>query len=627
MCGIAGLLTNKNIPQREEILENMLRCITYRGPDDQGEYLDEQVALGMRRLSIIDLDTGHQPIANENESLYLVCNGEIYNYREIREELRKKGHYFRTGSDVEVILHLYEEMGEELLSRIDGMFSFALWDKKLGKLMVGRDRMGIKPIFYYHHNGIFAFGSEIKSILKVPGINKDIDPLAIFDYFSYNYIPAPATAYRKIRKLLPGSYLTVQNDEISVIKYWSINPSNVDLSRTGEEWAEAVRSQLLESVKSHLIADVPLGVLLSGGVDSTAIAAMMRKLNVPIRSFSIGFKEKSFNELDYARLASQEYETIHREKIVEPDAVSMMHKLTEHFDEPFADSSALPVYLVSQLAAEDVKVVLSGEGGDEIFAGYMTYEADMLAEKYRKIPGFIRNGIIPGIVGMLPVSTKKVSFDYKARRFIKGADSDLITRHYLWKVIFDHDEKQSLLKREFFDDDFPRDSVEIFRAYFNSGGTSKDPLNHVLNTDTCVYLPDDLLVKVDRMSMANSLEARVPFLDRKLVELAFSIPSSLKLKGRTKKYILKKALEGIVPDKILYRKKAGFSIPAAQWFKEDLKDFTREILSPSHIKKTGILNWDCVEKIQNDHQTGKAENSRQLWGLMMFMMWMLRAEK
>lgn len=625
MCGIAGFLTKKNMPRREEVLEDMLHCIIYRGPDDQGEYIDEQVAMGMRRLSIIDLDTGHQPITNEDENIVLVCNGEIYNYRDIREELRKKGHIFKTGSDVEVILHLYEEMGEELFSRIDGMFGFALWDKKLGKLIVGRDRTGIKPVFYYHHNGIFAFASEIKSILKIPGINTDIDPLAIFDYFSYNYIPAPATAYRKIRKLLPGCYLAIQDATAAVIKYWSINPSNIDFRRTEEEWAEAVRNQLLESVKSHLIADVPLGVLLSGGIDSTAIAAMMRKLNAEVRSFSIGFKEKSFNELDYARFAAEEYQTIHRERIVEPDAVSMMQKLSEHFDEPFADSSALPVFLVSQLAAEDVKVVLSGEGGDEIFAGYMTYEADMLAEKYRKIPGFIRNGMIPAIVNMLPVSTKKVSFDYKARRFIKGADSDLITRHYLWKVIFDHEEKAQLLRDDFFDDDFPRNSVEIFRNCFDSGETSKDPLNHVLSTDTRVYLPDDLLVKVDRMSMANSLEARVPFLDRKLVELAFSMPSSLKLKGRTKKYILKKALEGIVPDKILYRKKAGFSIPAAKWFKEDLKDFAREILSPSNVKKTHILKPDYVEKIWNDHQAGKAENSRQLWGLMMFMLWHLRS--
>jgi len=378
---------------------------------------------------------------------------------------------------------------------------------------------------------------------------------------------------------------------------------------------------LRESVKSHLISDVPLGVLLSGGIDSTAIVAMMRSLDVPVRSFSIGFKEKSFNELEYARLASETFGTIHREQIVSPDAASLILQLSDHFDEPFADSSALPVYLVSKLAAEDVKVVLSGEGGDEIFAGYMTYEADMMAERYLKLPGLIRNKIIPGIVSLLPVSTDKVSFDYKARRFIRGAENDLITRHYMWKVIFDHREKQELLSYDAYNSGFPRDSVEVFKDYFNHGETIRDPLNHVLYTDTKVYLPDDLLVKVDRMSMANSLEARVPFLDRKLVELAFSIPSKFKLMGRKKKYILKKAMDGIIPPEILYRKKEGFSIPAAKWLKNELRDFAREILSPSKVKATGILNPDYTEQVWKDHQEGKAENSRQLWGLIMFMLW------
>ena len=624
MCGIAGFLSKVNTEyDREDILENMLRCIEYRGPDEQGEFLDDDIAMGMRRLSIIDLDTGHQPIFNEDKSLVLVCNGEIYNFRELREDLIQKGHKFRTSSDVEVILHLYEDYEEEMIQYIDGMFGFALWDKNNKKLVIGRDRTGIKPVFYYDYNGLFAFGSEIKSILKLPGIDRALYNEAIFDYFSFNYIPAPATIYKRIKKLLPGHYMVVCNDGITIRKYWDLDPGKYAGFKSPEDWAVSIREQFKESVKSHLVSDVPLGVLLSGGIDSTAIAAMMKDLGASVRSFSIGFREKSFNELDYARMAADMFSEKHREKIVEPDAASLMLKLVKHFDEPFADSSALPVYLVSQLAAEDVKVVLSGEGGDEIFAGYMTYEADMLAEKYRLIPGFIRKWIIPGIVNLLPVSTSKVSFDYKARRFIRGADNDLVTRHYMWKVIFDHDEKKSLLSPDLFSKGELADSVEIFRYYFNKYSNERDPLNHILYTDTKVYLPDDLLVKVDRMSMANSLEARVPFLDRKLMELVFGIHSNLKLKGRNKKYILKKALEGIIPDEILYRKKAGFSIPAAKWFKEDLKDFTLEILSPKNIGDTGILNYDYVKQVWDDHQEGRAENSRQLWGLMMFMLWYL----
>ncbi len=628
MCGIFGF-TTENTPgfDRQVILEKMCDSIRYRGPDDEGYYIDDNISLGMCRLSIIDLDTGQQPIFNEDRSVLVVCNGEIYNFREIRDEMEKKGHKFHTSTDVEVIAHLYEEYGNDFIKKLDGMFGLALWDINKKKLILARDRMGIKPLFYYEKDGVLAFGSEIKTIMKIPGIDDLMDTTALYDYFSYNYIPAPRSIYSHIKKLLPGHYIVYENGKTSINKYWSLDPDLINYSRSEGEWAELIYSALKGAVRSHLVSDVPLGVLLSGGIDSTAITAIMTRMNVPVRTFSIGFQEKSFNELEYARLAAEKYGCEHHEEVARPDAVSLINEITGHFDEPYADSSALPVYLVSKLARKNVKVVLSGEGSDEIFAGYMTYDADMLAEKYQKIPGVVRNKILPGIVNLLPVSTKKVSFDYKARRFIRGANQDLITRHYLWKVIFDEDEKRKLILPDVYENSYPRDSIEVFKKIYNRGNPSTDPLNHILYADTGVYLPDDLLTKVDRMSMAHSIESRVPFLDHHLVELAFSIPSNLKLKGRIKKYILKKALRGIVPDRILNRKKAGFSIPAGKWFKNELKEFAGEILSISNIKKTGVLNPDYVRKIWNDHQEGKSENSRQIWGLMMFNLWKLGMRK
>lgn len=624
MCGIFGFTTEKTPGfDRRDILEKMCDSIRYRGPDDEGYYIDDNISLGMCRLSIIDPDTGKQPIFNEDRSVLVICNGEIYNFREIRDEMEKKGHKFRTSTDVEVITHLYEEYGEDFIQKLDGMFGLALWDINRKKLILARDRMGIKPLFYYEKEGVFAYGSEIRAIMKIPGIDDLMDTTAIYDYFSYNYIPAPLSVFRCIKKLIPGHYIVYENGRTSIKKYWSLDPDFINSGRSENEWAELIYSRLKEAVRSHLVSDVPLGVLLSGGIDSTAITAIMTRMNVPVRTFSIGFEEKSFNELEYARFAAKYYGCEHHEEIARPDAVSLITEIAGHFDEPFADSSALPVYLVSRLAKKNVKVVLSGEGSDEIFAGYMTYDADMLAEKYQKIPGFVRNKILPGIVNLLPVSTGKVSFDYKARRFIQGANEDLITRHYLWKVIFDGDEKRKLILPDVYENSYPRNSIDVFKEFYNRGNPSLDPLNHILYADTGVYLSDDLLVKVDRMSMAHSIESRVPFLDHHLVEIAFSIPSNLKLKGRIKKYILKKALKGIVPDRILNRKKAGFSIPAGKWLKGELKEFAGEILSIGNIKKTGILNPDYVRKIWNDHQEGKSENSRQIWGLMMFNLWSL----
>lgn len=626
MCGICGFISEKELDfDREKVLDEMLELMRHRGPDSGGVFLDNRAALGMRRLSIIDLETGDQPIFSEDGSVVLVCNGEIYNFQHLKKDLMERGHKFNTATDVEVIVHLYEDFGEEMVSHLEGMFALALWDRKEHRLIVARDGPGIKPLFYYERDGLFLFSSELTPMVTVTGINTDCDYTALYDYFSYNYIPSPRTIYKHIRKLEAGCYLVLDRGKVSrKVRWHDINPADTVTDMSEDDWAEEVYHTLREAVRSHLVSDVPLGVFLSGGIDSSAIVALMRSMDVPIRTFSIGFEEKSFNELEYARRVAKAFECEHHEEIVRPDAVSLVRKMAGFFGEPFADSSALPVYLVSQLAARHVKVVLSGEGGDELFAGYMTYEADMLAEYYKVLPGIIRNKIIPAMVDMLPVSTKKVSLDYKARRFVQGADNSLINRHYAWKVIFDEERKQQLLKNELYPDGFPPPSERIYEEWFSRHDCERDPLNNVLYADTGVYLPDDLLVKVDRMSMAHSLETRVPFLDRKLMDLAFTIPSSLKLKGRKKKYILKKALKDKLPEEIINRKKAGFSIPAARWFKEDLREFARDILSPDNIRKTGVLNPEFVQKVWRDHQEGKAENSRQIWSLMMYMLFAVK---
>lgn len=622
MCGICGFVSKRETDfDRQEILKSMLSKITHRGPDDEGLYFDDQCAFGMRRLSIIDLKTGHQPIASEDGSLLLICNGEIYNHQTLRRELEAKGHRFKTGSDVETILHLYEEDGENAVSRLEGMFSFALWDSRRKKLFTARDHAGIKPLFYYQKGDLFAFASEIKSLLSIPQISRRLDKEALYNYFSLNYIPSPLSIYSHIKKLEPASIMTWREGETKTYSYWDLKPHQIKDSLKESQWTEMVYNGLEQSVKKHLISDVPIGVFLSGGVDSTACAAFMSRLGVKVRSYSIGFEEKSFNELKHAQKAADHYGFTHRDLVVKPDAVSLLPQIARFFDEPFADSSALPVYYVSKLAAEEVKAVLSGEGGDELFAGYMTYEADMLAESYRRLPAPITKQIVPAIASILPSSTKKVSFDYKLKRFAKGALYDLAKRHYMWKVIFTEEDKGQLFNQDFINDTPFSDTAELFQICYNKYNPKIDPLNHLLYVDTKIYLPDDLLVKVDRMSMAHSLETRLPFLDKALMELAFSIPSSLKLKGRQKKYILKQALKGLVPDRILHRKKEGFSMPAAKWLREDLKEMGNDLLSKENVKKTGILNPDFIRQVWCNHQEGKADNSRQIWSILMFLLW------
>ena len=620
MCGIVGKYSLKQIPVSNDLLHDMCDVIVHRGPDDEGYYINGNIGLGMRRLSILDLQTGNQPIHNESKDIWIVYNGETYNCPELRAELERKGHKFYTRSDTEVIVHCYEEYGDECVSKLNGMFAFAIWDSRRRRLLLARDRLGIKPLFYTVSDGSLLFASEIKSILQDRTVKREVNLHALHNFLSLNYIPHPDTIFKGIYKLPPGHTLTCDGEgRIKIREYWDVkfgqSPESAD------SYAEELREKLKESVRLRLLSDVPLGVLLSGGIDSSSIAALMSSLvDEPIKTFSIGFEEKSFNELEYARIVANMYGTDHHEMIVKPNAVELLPKLVWHFDEPFADSSAIPTYLVSKMAREHVKVVLSGEGGDEVFAGYETYAAYRAAELYSRIPRLIRKKLIRPIVHSLPASTKKVSFDYKAKIFVDGDDFSPERRHYWWKLIFSEDAKKQLYSQEMLSDNIFDDSFGEFAKYFDRTD-AVDMLNRILYVDTKVYLANDILVKSDRSSMANSLELRVPMLDHNVVEFAASIPPELKLNGFQKKYILKKAMEPLLPKKILYRKKKGFSIPASSWLRNELKEMVLDVLSPAQLKRTGFFNPEYVKELLNQHFHGVKDNSRPIWGLLTFMLW------
>jgi len=624
MCGIVGKYSFKQIPVSNDLLHDMCDVIVHRGPDDEGYYINGNIGLGMRRLSIIDLQTGNQPIHNESKEIWIIYNGETYNSPELRAELERKGHKFYTRSDTEVIVHCYEEYGDECVSKLNGMFAFAIWDERRRRLLLARDRLGIKPLFYTVSDGSLLFASEIKSILQDRTVKREVNLHALHSFLSLNYIPHPETIFKGFYKLPPGHILTCERDgEVKIREYWDVKfgMDGKGEVKSEEEYAEELREKLKESVRLRLLSDVPLGVLLSGGIDSSSIAALMSILvDEPIKTFSIGFEEKSFNELEYARIVAKMYGTDHHEMIVKPNAVELLPKLVWHFDEPFADSSAIPTYLVSKMAREHVTVVLSGEGGDEVFAGYETYAAYQAAELYSKIPRLIRKKLIRPIVHSLPTSTKKVSFDYKAKIFVDGDDYSPERRHYWWKLIFSEDAKKQLYSQEMLSGNVFEDSFGEFANYFDKTD-AVDMLNKILYVDTKVYLANDILVKSDRSSMANSLELRVPMLDHNVVEFAASLPPELKLKGFKKKYILKKAMEPLLPKKILYRKKKGFSIPAPSWLRNELKEMVLDVLSPAELKRTGYFNPDYVNQLLKQHFNLVKDNSRPIWGLLTFMLW------
>lgn len=622
MCGICGIYSfNVLTPESESIVRKMNSVQIHRGPDDEGYYRDRKIALGMRRLSIIDLVTGHQPISNESGEIWVIFNGEIYNFRELRQELEKKGHHFRTSSDTEVLIHLYEEKGENFLSFLNGMFAIALWDKKNEIFILARDRLGIKPLHYTIVDQHLFFSSEIKSLLQVD-FPKDLNYDALLQYFTFEYIPAPNTIFKQIQKILPGHKLTIRNNKLKIERYWDVTflPDS-NLPKNKKDLASEIQERLKDSVHKRLVSDVPLGVFLSGGIDSSSITALMSSL-IPgkVKTFSIGFKEESFNELEYARLVSSLYGTEHREFVVESSLVKdLVPRLIEYLDEPLADASIIPTYIISKLARQHVKVALSGDGGDELFAGYDTYRAYKIASIYRKVPKLFRDGIIKNLVSTLPASKKRLSFEFKAKKFISGIDFPPEIANIIWWGAYNPSLVTNLLAPKV----KARTKGDAFSpvSFHLESCRSSDMLSRLEYLDLKLYLQDDLLVKVDRMSMANSLEIRVPFLDHNFVKLAASIPSSLKLKGFKSKFILKKAMTSLLPREILFRKKIGFDIPLGIWIRKELREFVGDILSSSSLKKHGFFNTGLIETLLKEHFDGKHNHRQLLWPLIIFQFW------
>jgi len=619
MCGIAGFIAKENESPTDDtrhLLEQMCSVIRHRGPDDQGTMLKGRVALGMRRLSIIDLAGGHQPISNEDGTVTVVFNGEIYNYRELQRELEARGHRFQTHSDTEAIVHAYEEYGAACVDHFRGMFALALWDESARKLFVARDRVGKKPLYHtLTPQGTFVFGSELKSLLQHPEVRRETNTEAIDAYLTFGYVPDPMSIFRDVHKLPPGHYLTFHGGRVEVKQYWDFQFAP-DESRSEEDYLEELRALLDEAVRVRLVSDVPLGAFLSGGIDSSTIVGLMsRHVDQPVKTFSIGFHEDSFSELKYARLTAQKFGTDHHEFIVTPDICDIVDELVWHFDEPFGDASAIPTYMVSKLAREHVTVALSGDGGDELFAGYTRYVTDRrIAGVAGRLPGVLRRGVMQPLSERLPHAAW-------GRNYLNNIALDPLDRYIDSISTF-----TQLNKRSLYTDDFrvqlrhSREPSALFREYGASVRTP-EALDTLLYIDSKTYLPGDILTKVDRMSMAVSLETRTPLLDHKLIELVMRIPASFKMRGLETKYIFKRAVRGIVPDEILDRPKQGFGLPLQQWINEQLRERIHETLTEPRTLQRGYVEPRYVKLLLDEHERGRRDHSTALWTLLMLELW------
>ena len=617
MCGICGVVEfEPAAPVPEPLVRAMCAVLRHRGPDDEGVFVGPGVGIGARRLSIIDIEGGHQPLANEDATVWAAQNGEIYNFRDLREQLEAKGHTFRTRCDTEVLVHAYEQYGCGLAERLNGMFAVAIWDAPERQLLLVRDRVGIKPLFYYHDAQRLVFGSELKAIVQHPSVPRDLDLVGLHHYLTLNYAPAPFTLLKGIRKLPPGHALRLRDGRVEVFQYWNVEPS-ADAAREGLE--PRIVHELRESVRRRLVSDVPLGIFLSGGIDSSAVAALAAQVSPErIKTFSIGFEERSFSELEFARLTAERIGSEHRELVVRCDVEDLVPKLVWHNDEPSADSSMVPTYFLCKFAREHVTVALSGDGGDELFGGYETYVAHKVARAYRRVPAPLRWAMAKAC-GMLPVSPRKVSFEFKAKRFVRRAELGLARAHFLWNGLFAEDEKRRLYRPEVVEALADADTLDAFTPYLS--GAREHQLAAYLHADFKLYLPDDILVKVDRMSMANSLEVRTPFLDHHLVELAASIPAELRVRGLEKKHILKQALAGLLPARTLHRRKQGFSVPIYLWLRNELRPLVTDALSPSRVRDQGIFNPSAIEALVDAHLAGRQNNGFEIWALLVFSLW------
>jgi asparagine synthase (glutamine-hydrolysing) len=618
MCGITGILEfDRREPFPDGLVHRMNETIVHRGPDDEGIFSGPGIGLGFRRLSIIDLSTGHQPLANEDGTIWVMLNGEIYNYPELRHELETKGHRFATHSDTETIVHLYEEYAEGCFARLRGMFAIAIWDSRQRTLLLARDRVGKKPLFYAANSRRIIFGSELKVLLATDGFARDVDHQALCDYFSFGYVPAPKTIYRAARKVRPGHYLVANAGGVRELCYWDLSFRTVE-EHSEEAWTERLRHEVCEATRIRLLSDVPLGAFLSGGVDSSAVVAAMTKLTGGnVTTCSIGFDEVEYDEAVYARQIAKQFHTQHHEQIVHASALDVLDKLVWHYDEPFADSSAIPTYYVSKVAREHVTVALGGDGGDEIFAGYRRYRLDQFENRLR---GYLPYGLRRSVFGPLGRHYPALAW---APRFLRGRatfqslGSTPLEGYFRSMSYFRPDEKKKLFTPDFRRSLGGYDSLNVFREHYDRADTS-DPLSKIQYLDIKTYLTDDILAKVDRASMAVSLEVRAPLLDHKLMETAARIPSQLKLKNGVGKYIFKKSVADVLPRDITERKKQGFAIPLANWFRKDLRDLAEQSLFGA---QDGILDSDYLRKVWNQHQRGTYDRSMHLWAALMFRKW------
>jgi len=620
MCGICGIFEyERHEPIAQELVHRMNETIVHRGPDDEGIFIDGGLGFGFRRLSIIDLAGGHQPLSNEDGKLWVMLNGEIYNYPELRKDLEDRGHKFATHSDTETIVHLYEEYGEDCFRRLRGMFAIALWDSRQQRLLLARDRVGKKPIFYAATKNRIVFGSELKCILAAGDFSREPDNESVSDYFSFGYIPAPKTIYKAAKKLRPGHYLVASAEGVRETAYWDISFAEVE-QHSEEEWCEQLRHELCAATRVRLMSDVPLGAFLSGGVDSSSVVAMMSHLmKRAVTTCSIGFEEEEFNEAAYARELAQFFHTDHHEEFIHPHAVEVLDKLAWHFDEPFADSSAIPTYYVSAVARRFVTVALGGDGGDESFAGYRRYYYDQIENQRRGyLPLPVRRGIFGPLGRAYPAIPRAPRF-LRAKATLQSLARSPLEGYFHEVSLFRED-----LKSRLFTGDFARslngyNSRDVLQHYYDRACTD-DLLSRIQYVDIKTYLPDDILTKVDRASMAVSLEVRAPLLDHVLMELAAKIPSSLKLRGRDGKYIFKKAVESVLPKGVTTRKKQGFAVPLGTWFRGELRETAHDAIF-SNKNDDGILDANSLRKIWDQHQRGDYDRSPQLWAVLMFRKW------
>ncbi len=624
MCGITGWVnleksTSNN--HTETVLHSMCERILHRGPDSEGLWMDDTVALGMRRLSIIDLHTGDQPVYSEDKSVVAMINGELYNYREVRADLEKRGHKFRTHTDVEIVPHLYQIYGDDLVDHINGMFAISLWDTAKKKLILARDRFGEKPIYYGVFDGKLLYASEPKAILAHPSVKAELNLDALRHYLSYDYVPAAHSIYKGIYKLPAAHILTVENGEIKTRRYWHLSWEKSGKPASLTNAAGELRELMSDAVRMRLVADVPLGILLSGGVDSSAIAAFaVQHATEKVKTFSIGFEEDSFDESKYARQVSHHLGTEHYEATLSVGtAADLITEIGTWLDEPLSDGSLIPTFMLSRFVRHHVTVALGGDGGDELFAGYPMYYGHKVAKMYSTVPGFIRSGMIEPIVKRLPVSTKNLSFEYRAKRFVRSSHYDLITRHHSWFGSFSIEEQTALLTpevRQQTSDDIYREAREMLEQC-----DAASEIEQMQYLDMNFYMAEDILTKVDRASMAVSLETRAPFLDPRIGQFAASIPLDYKLRGSKGKYILKRSLEGLLPDEILHRKKKGFGIPIAEWLKGRLNPLMHDLLAPERLKEQGLFNAAYVQTLIAEHEKGIASHHKQLWTLLVFQLW------